>query len=219
MFSFRNLHSAMSHPMFTGSQTVEMWTPSLRVPGEDRQYMVQLSRKFGCCFREQNKLFINGVQVHDHEYVHNCWSLLCGAGGEYEWQRDGHTFLLMFNGLSWSRFGDHRLFVDGVDVNTGREFSAYWRGCGWSRFFLGFFFFLIGAAALAYSFTAETETSLIAKLCRFGFIFVSVGVIMMIVGLITLFKFRKPRYDPDLVWPGQTTWPSGYENENLLVDV
>lgn len=49
-------------------------------------------------------------------------------GGSYEWEQDGHRFLLMIDRVSlqdWS--GKYRLFVNGIDVESGREFSSLWR--------------------------------------------------------------------------------------------
>ena len=192
-------------------QGIETWTPNFTVPGEDKQYTVQLTRQIGCCGDEQNELFINGVKIVDHGYVHNQYSPMCG-GGEYEWKRDGHTFLLMFNAFSCAMFRDHRLFVDGVDVNTGREFSAYWRRRGCIFFLFGLLLFLIAAAGLICFFTIEMPLSLESKIRACLPLFL-VGITMMVVGLIPILKFRKPRYDPEQMGNmqhGQTTWPSGY---------
>ena len=192
-------------------ETTEMWTPNFTVPGEDKQYMVQLSRDIGCCGDEQNELFINGVRIVDHGYVHNRYSPLCGHGGEYEWQRDGHTFLLMFNSLACSRYKDHRLFVDGVDVKTGREFSAFWKRYGYIYFTFGLVLFLIGVVCLVCFFAIDISFPLDAKF-RIALPLVVVGLVYVAVGLIPIHKFRRPRYHPDQMQHGQTTWPSGYGN-------
>ena len=169
------------------------WAQNLKVGPEYRQYTVQLVRDIGCLC-EEYRIFVNGHEIDQHGLTYNPCSPLCCGGGQYEWEQDGHSFLLIYNGLSWTNwFGGFRLFIDGVDVNTGREFSAFWRRRGWQVVFAGLVMLLLGITLslivhYAFSVTARHWMS-------FAYAFVLCGVFYIGLGLIPVFRYRKPRYD------------------------
>ena len=125
--------------------------------------------------------------MEEHGLKYNPCSPLCCAGGQFEWEQDGHAFLLMFNSLSWTNCsGGFRLFIDGVDVNTGREFSAFWRRRGWQIMFVGLVVLLIGIALLLiFHFDYGIP---------FGYAFVFAGLFDILLGLIPVIRYWKPRY-------------------------
>lgn len=185
----------------------EVWCPNIG-PG---QHTVELTRQIGMCRNETNEIFINGEKLVNHGYVHNSLSPLCGIGGEYEWRSEGHTFLLMFNSLAFTRYKNHRLFVDGIDVNTGLEFSAYWRHQARSYLLLGLVLFLASVLCLVCFFAIDAITEVLSLESRIRILiplFV-VGVSFIVIGIIPFCKFRRPRYGSDQMLP-QNTWPSGY---------
>ncbi|XP_068698752.1 uncharacterized protein [Montipora foliosa] len=174
-------------------KTTCTWAQNLKVGPEYRQYTVQVTRNIGC-FCEEYRIYVNGQEMEEHGLKYNPCSPLCCAGGQFEWEQDGHAFLLMFNSLSWTNFsGGFRLFIDGVDVNTGREFSAFWRRRGWQIMFMGLVVLLIGIALsliFHYAFRPRPSNYGIA----FGYSFVCAGLFDIIWGLIPVIRYWKPRY-------------------------
>ena len=131
--------------------------------------------------------------MKEHGLKYNLCSPLCCAGGQFEWEQDGHAFLLMFNSLSWTKLmGGFRLFVDGVDVNTGREFSAFWRRRGWQVVFVGLVSMFIGIGlSLIYHFAVHPPQNLFRIL---GYYVVLAGLSFVVLGLIPVIRYWKPRY-------------------------
>ncbi|XP_068698746.1 uncharacterized protein [Montipora foliosa] len=168
------------------------WTQNLKVGPEYRQYTVQLTRDIGC-FCEEYRIYVNGQEMKEHGLKYNFCSPLCCAGGQFEWEQDGHAFLLMFNSLSWTKlWGGFRLFVDGVDVNTGREFSAFWRRRGWQIMFVGLVVLLIGIAlSLIHHFAVHPPENHFRIL---GYYVVLGGLSFVVLGLIPVIRYWKPRY-------------------------
>lgn len=159
---------------------------------EFKQCIVQLKRRIGC-FCEEYELFVNGEQLESHGLSYNPCSPLCCFGGEYEWEQDGHIFLLVYNSLSLtSTLGKYRLFIDGIDVNTGREYSAFWRRRGWQIMLMALISVLVGVAwslVFRYAFSGSSQ-----RLYIVGYAFIVSGAVEFIYGLIPVLKFRSPRY-------------------------
>ena len=137
---------------------------------------------------------MNGQEIEQHGLKYNPCAPLCCAGGEFEWEQDGHSFMLMFNSLSWTNFsGGFRLFIDGIDVNTGREFSAFWRRRGWQIVFVGLVILLIGIAlSLAFHFAFPSR---LKYGIAFGYAFTFTGLFDILWGLIPVIKYRNSKYD------------------------
>ena len=174
-------------------KTTCTWAQNLKVGPEYRQYTVQLIREIGC-FCEEYRVYVNGKELERHGLAYNPFSPLCCSGGQFNWEQDGHYFLLMYNSLSWtSYFGGFRLFIDGADVNTGREFSSFWRRRGWQVIFAGFVLLLLGTALsliIHYALKPRKDAFLV-----FGYAFVISGVFYIILGLIPILRYRKPLYN------------------------
>ncbi|XP_015748633.1 PREDICTED: uncharacterized protein LOC107328409 [Acropora digitifera] len=169
------------------------WAQNLKVGAEYRQYTVQLVRQIGC-FCEEYRIYVNGQEIEQHGLKYNPCAPLCCAGGEFEWEQDGHSFMLMFNSLSWTNFsGGFRLFIDGIDVNTGREFSAFWRRRGLQIVFVGLVILLIGIAlSLAFHFAFPPR---LKYGIAFGYAFTLTGLFDILWGLIPVIKYRNSKYD------------------------
>ena len=164
-------------------KTTCTWAQNLKVGPEYRQYTVQLNRQRGFC--EEYRIYVNGQEMEEHGLKYNPCSPLCCAGGQFEWEQDGHAFLLMFNSFS----GGFRLFIDGVDVDTGREFSVFWRRTGLRVVFMGLGLLLIGIGlALILHFTLHW------KVHSRAYTLVLIGVFYIIRGLIPIIRYWKPRY-------------------------
>ena len=130
-----------------------------------------------------------------HKLTYNPCSPLCFNGGQFEWEQDGHSFLIIYNSLSWTNyFGGFRLFIDGVDVNTGREFSSFWRRRGWQIVFAGLVMLLLGItlSLLSHYVMPRRPARIFVSV---GYALVITGVIYSLLGLIPVFRYRKPRYD------------------------
>ena len=168
------------------------WAQNLKVGAEYRLYTVQLVRQIGF-FCEEYRIYVNGKEMEEHGLKYNPCAPLCCAGGEFEWEQDGHSFMLMFNSLSCTNFsGKFRLFIDGIDVDTGREFSAFWRRRGWQFVFVGLVFLLLGIAFVLifhYAFSKREKYGL-----GFAYALFSAGLFDILWGLIPVIKYRKPRY-------------------------
>ena len=136
--------------------------------------------------------------MEEHGLKYNPCSPLCCAGGQFEWEQDGHAFLLMFNSLSWTNFnGGFRLFIDGVDVNTGREFSAFWRRRGWQIMFMGLVVLLIGIAVSLishYAFRPRVDYGI-----ALGYAVVFAGLFDILWRLIPVIRYWKPYPRPQTV--------------------
>lgn len=173
-------------------KTTCTWAQNLKVGPEYRQYTVQLVREIGCVC-EGYRIYVNGHELEHHGLTYNPCSPLCFGGGQYEWEQDGHSFILVFNSLSWTNyFGGFRLFIDGTDVNTGREFSSFWRRRGLQVMFAGLVLLFLGTTlSLIFHYALSRRTHLIAV----GYAFFITGVVYILFGLIPVVRFRKPRYD------------------------
>ena len=174
-------------------KTTTTWAQNLRVGQDYRQYTVQLVRQIGYCC-ETYRIFVNNQEIEHHQLTYNPCSPLCCPGGLFEFEQDGHTFLVMYNTLSWTTaFGGFRLFIDGVDVNTGREFSAFWRRRGWQVIVLGLVFLIVGillSPILYYALHVR-----IARAFRVvTYALTLTGVVYIIIGLIPILRYRRPRY-------------------------
>jgi len=169
------------------------WAQNLKVGSEYRQYTVQLVRQIGC-FCEEYRIYVNGQEMEEHGLKYNPCAPLCCPGGEFEWKQDGHSFMLMFNSLSWTNFsGGFRLFIDGIDVNTGREFSAFWRRRGLQIVFVGLVFLLVGIAlALTFHYALSGREKYVLNF--FAYFAISSGLFDILWGLIPVIKYRKPHH-------------------------
>ena len=169
------------------------WAQNLKIGDEYQLYTVQLVRQIGY-FCEEYRIYVNGKEMEEHGLKYNPCSPLCCAGGEFEWEQDGHSFMLMFNSLSWTNFsGGFRLFIDGIDVNSGRELSAFWRRRGWQMVFVGLVFLLLGIAlALIFHFELTKRGKKYAE--AFAYIMISAGLFDILWGLIPIIKYRKPHH-------------------------
>ena len=117
-------------PFLYCCKTAKVWRARISLYRKD--YKIRLVRDMnanrccGCC--EQYKVVVNKREI-EHDIKYTPCSSLCGYGGqyEYEWQQDGHTFLFVLNTVSFtSPSGKHRLYVNGVDVSSGKEYSEFW---------------------------------------------------------------------------------------------
>ena len=173
-------------------KTTSTWAQNLKVGDEYRQYTVQLVRQIGC-FCEEYRIYVNGQEMEEHGLKYNFCSPLCCAGGEFEWEQDGHSFMLMFNSLSWTNFsGGFRLFIDGIDVNTSREFSAFWRRRGWQTVLVGLVILLLGivlALIFYYAFSSRLTYGVF-----FGCGVAFEGLIYIVCGIIAVINYRKPQH-------------------------
>lgn len=193
-------------------KTTTTWAQNLKVGPEYRQYTVQLVRDIGCICEEYT-IFVNGHAIDRHGLTYNPCSPLCCGGGQYEWEQDGHSFLLIYNSLSWTNYtGGFRLFIDGLDVNTGREFSSFWRRRGWQVVFAGLVMLLLGITLSLVFHYAFSETGRYG--IPFAYALVCCGVFYICLGLIPVFRYRKPRdyrsgavaYTGNVVWQSSSFW-------------
>ena len=170
------------------------WVQRLRVGMDYRDYTVRLDRQIGC-FCEAYDLYVNDQPIVDHKLTYNPFSPLCCSGGQFEFDRDGHTFLVMFDSFSWTkRFGEFRLFIDGEDVNSKLEYSAFWRRRGWQIVSLGAF--LLGVAILSVLIFVflPPHTSSAARLGRIICPAVATtGAIYLLTGITVILRQRKPK--------------------------
>lgn len=184
-------------------RTTSAWATNVSV-GEDnrKQYVVQLKRDVNCC-EDKYKLFIDNEE-RENDLKDNPCSPLCCKGGSYQWTDYGHEFRLVYNALSLTGVvGKHRLFVDDIDCNTGREFGEYFRRRGYQFVAFGFLILLLGVvwSAIFRFLLHYTEASFVG----YGFIFG--GLFWMITGLIPIVRYRNSRpaytrtpivhYDPE----------------------
>ena len=168
------------------------WAQNLKVGSEYRQYTVQLVRQIGC-FCEEYRIYVNGQEMEEHGLKYDPYAPLCCTDDEFVWEQDGHSFMLMFNSLSWTNCsGEFRLFIDGIDVNTGREFSAFWRGRGLQIVFVGLVFLLLGIA-LSLTFHYAFPSRLYGV--SFGYAIFFAGLFDIVLGLIPIIKYRNSKYD------------------------
>ena len=180
------------------------WAQNLKVGAEYRQYTVQLVRQIGC-FNEEYRIYVNGQEIEEHGLSNSglkykFFSPLCHASGEFEWEQDGHSFRLVLYALSLTTVrGEFRLFIDGIDVNSGREFSAFWRRRGWQIVSLGLVFLLLGITlALIFHYAVPSPQPLQRLGVSFSFTFIFAGLFDIVWGLIPVIKYRKPRKIIDL---------------------
>lgn len=175
-------------------KTTCTWAQNLKVGPEYRQYTVQLIREIGC-FCEEYRIYVNGHEMDHHGLTYNPCSPLCCGGGQFEWEQDGHSFLVIYNSLSWTNcWGGFRLFIDGIDVNTGREFSSFWRRRGWQVVFVGLVMLLLGIT-LSLVFHYAFSGSISGYWIPLGYALVCTGLGYIVLGLIPVLRYRKPRYN------------------------
>lgn len=169
---------------------INTWVQTLTVGHEYRQYTIQLVREMAGCFYEKYSLYVNGQELQ-HSMEYNPCSPLCFSGGQYSWEQDGHLFLLIYNTLSFtSGAGKHRLFIDGIDVNTNREFSSFWRRRGFQVMVLGSVIILLGALwMLIFRFVVGSADAAV-----FGVAIIVTGLIECIFGLAAIIKYRNPMF-------------------------
>ena len=172
----------------------QIWVKDLQVGLDHRRYTVQLNREI-CC-GETYRLFVNNQEIEDHQLTRNRFSPLCGAGGRFEFEQDGHTFLVMYNSLSWRMFGEFRLFIEGIDMASGRELSAYWRYYGWRTIVAGLAALIIGIVVLLVLHFADLPHREHVEVFMLPLALAFVGVVRIIFGIITILKYRsrKPTY-------------------------
>lgn len=170
-----------------GCSITQTWVTNIE--NIQKQYTIKLLAHVQCCAtRMIIQIFVNGEEIQ-HELIDNPCSPLCGETGRYQWQMSGHNFLLMGNNtLTWSH-KKYRLFIDGIDCNTGMEFSAFWRKRGWIFSFLGAVMMILGVIGLVFIFIYEHYQD---SVLRPAITFIVIGGMLLIFGLITVLKFRKP---------------------------
>lgn len=170
---------------------INTWVQTLTVGQEYKQYTIQLVREMAGCLNEKYSLYVNGQELN-HCMEYNPCSPLCFSGGQYSWDQDGHSFLLVYNTLSFtSAAGKYRLFIDGIDVNTNREFSSFWRRRGFQVMVLASVIILIGALwMLIFRFVVGSPDAAV-----FGVAIIVTGLIECIVGLAAIVKYRNPMFD------------------------
>jgi len=190
-------------------KTTATWAKNLRtntLQGQEfKQFTVQLTRDVGCC-SEKYHIFVNGEEIEHHSLSYNPCSPLCCSGGSYEWEQEGHSFLLMYNNLSFTRaWAGFRLFIDGVDANTDRDFKAFWRRRGMQILFLGVCFVLVGIVlSLVFRFAIDNGHG--PHWIGYG-LFVT-GLIYIVIGFIPILrKYNLPRYvmHTDVSYAGQNS--------------
>lgn len=116
--------------------TTSTWITNIKIGLDSERYVVELKRFPSCC-NVHYQLFVNGREIQDHGLFCNCGHL-SSSGGSYEWEDKGHHFHLMFDGLPSRKVNKYfRLFVDGIDVDTGFEFTIFWRRKGIQLFAAG----------------------------------------------------------------------------------
>ena len=174
-------------------KTSTTWTQNLQVGQEYRQYTVQLIRQIGFCC-ETYRLIVNNEEIEDHRLAYNPCSPLCCPGGQFQFEQDGHTFLVIYNSLSWTNsFGGFRLFIDGVDVNTRREFSAFWRRRGCQIVAVGLVAMIVGIVlALVFHYGIKGGRWYLMFIAYSLFL---TGVSYLILGIIPVLKYRRSSHD------------------------
>lgn len=173
----------------------QTWIRNIKIGTEFKQYTVQLVRLQGCV-GEEYQIFVNDQQLESHGLTFNPCSPLCCSGGEFEWKQDGHTFLLTYYSRRVlamnARYGKFRLFVDGIDVNTNEEYSAFWRKSGYIKMVVAAIIFIIGVAwFLIFRYAVHSHYQ---RIYIIAYAFAFAGILHFIKGIIEVLKFRKPRY-------------------------
>lgn len=181
-------------------EKVEIWSPNIKVGDTYMQYNVTLERHFVCFGQEKKYLFINDRQIYDFGLATNFNSRKMWAPpSHYEWNENGHSFLLVFNPLSCSLRKDHRLFVDGIDVRTGHEFSNFWRFRGHLFMFWGALLLLIGIGGIV-----------LTALQGLGFLWLPInaicwGFILFFSGFAAIYRLRKQTLNSSEIIPNEHT--------------
>lgn len=114
---------------------VTSWTANLKVGFTYKRYDIEV--KIRPCNNhddeQQIDVLVNNERIDD--------SMFSASEGASEWEQDGHYFQLTSNPLlcfcDSLAFKEYRLFIDGFDVETGTEFTAFWRGKIKKLFFIG----------------------------------------------------------------------------------
>ena len=142
---------------------------------------------------ETYRILVNGQEI-DHKLSPNPFSPLCLSGGVYGWEQDGHRFLIMFNNLALIReLTGYRLFIDGIEVETGLEFRAFWRRRGLQFVLVGLLIMIIGAVAtLLFRFAIKVTNK---GMIYGGYGVIGVGAVYIFLGVIPfLRKYNETRY-------------------------
>lgn len=175
--------------------TTSTWAPNIQVGLDTKQYVVELKRDVSCC-NVDYQIFINGQELQDHGLFYSICGHLNSPGGSYEWEEQGHHFHLMHDvHLSRRTYNKYfRLFVDGIDVDTGLEFTAYWRRKAILLSALGCV--LVFLAALAYILVfvvfKVNVRYLASSMGGANFLF-CIGVAYVIMALIIFKKYTQQR--------------------------
>ncbi|XP_028395769.1 uncharacterized protein LOC114519791 [Dendronephthya gigantea] len=170
-------------------RTTSTWATNIATEDEGRrQYVVQLKRDVNCC-EDKYKLFVDNEEK-ENDLTDNPCSPLCCKGGSYQWQDHGHEFNLVYNALSLTGVvGKHRLFIDDVDCNTGREFGEFFRRRGYQFIVFGFLILLAGVIwASIFRFIIHSSSVSVV-----GYAFIIAGLIWMITGIIPVLRYRNSR--------------------------
>ncbi|XP_031560475.1 uncharacterized protein LOC116296576 [Actinia tenebrosa] len=185
-------------PCFTTTST---WATDLKIGLESKQYVVQLKRQVGCC-REDYQIFVNGKELQDHGLTFTPCGPLCSSGGTYEWVHEGHHFHIMDESLSWRKIDRRfRLFVDGIDVDTGLEFAAFWRRRGIQLVVLGSVFIFLAALVYILVFAVfKVHTKYLGSMSGANVLF-CFGVAFIITAVIVFKKYSQPKS-----YPSSSSW-------------
>lgn len=166
----------------------QSWTKSLvGRDGISRQYSVQLNST-----TKRYTILVNSKEIQ-HQLTSNFCSPLCGSGGAYEWQQDGHSFMLMYNNLGILRvMMGFRLFIDGVDVDTGLEFRTFFRRRGLHFVLVGLLLFAIG---LVLTLVSQFSDLLPSKYLYIGCGSIFIGSVYMFIGANPFIRsYAGPQY-------------------------
>lgn len=187
-------------------QLTQTWMPNIGKP-----YVVRLeSRQVKCC-SEERELFINDTKVEAFDMrqaICSC-SPLCGPNVSYAWEEHGHRFLLQFNSLVCCSNQYYRLFVDGVDVNTGLGYSAYFRRQGHIRWVAALIFFLLLGGGIALVVLLRNGLGQLWIPINAGYWF----LFFLVTGTIAVVKFKNKSEVENQAAP--TSWPEAYRSTTV----
>lgn len=110
-------------------------------------------------------------------------------GGSYEWKQDGHSFFLILDSLSYDCdcSGKYRLFINGIDVETSREFSSVWRRKGLKMLIIG----IIVMTFMIFKIDSKYFPSLAGINFMAGF-----GIFQIVSAVVLLSRYSKPKTSP-----------------------
>lgn len=187
------------------------WVINMKSDKGTKQYVVQLQQT-SCC-GTYYRLLVNGQEIQEHGLkLCNCYH--SSSGRSYEWDEYGHHFHLMYDGFAVTKGNQQpkyfRLFVDGVDVDTGLEFTAYWRRKAKILLIVGSVFIFIFALVyiLAIVLFIHFNVPLVHLASMVGVtVLLGFGVAFVVIALIILKKYIKPRSgDVQTTQPSRVIW-------------